>query len=351
MAIVTTVARWVLGAVLLFSGAVKSVDPVGTSLYVDKYLATYSLEALMPLSEAIAVALAVAEFALGVLLILGYHRRATITLTLILISIFLVITLLSATLLPVGDCGCFGSMLRLEPWQSLAKNVVLLSLALLTYIRSRRAERTGFGAIVAVIVAIALPLAANLYSLRHLPIVDFMPYKVGAELGAKVADERASEQMGREYILRFRRVDTGEIVEYDSSASECWYDENLEYIDSVATDDGVETQYSEFRLYGDDGEDYSLDVLGRRGRIALLCINSCASVDDSRVAGIERLLASYPASAIVVLKACRCELDAIGDIETYRVDALALRNVVRADIGVVVLHDGVVEFKADIRDI
>ena len=103
--VVDTVARWILGGVLLFSGAVKSVDPVGTSLYVDKYLATYSLEALLPLSEAIAVVLAVAEFALGVLLILGYHRRVTITFTLILTSIFFVVTLLSATLLPIGDCG------------------------------------------------------------------------------------------------------------------------------------------------------------------------------------------------------------------------------------------------------
>ncbi len=351
MTIVATVARWVLGGVLLFSGAVKSVDPVGTSLYVDKYLATYSLEALMPLSEAIAVVLAVVEFALGVLLILGYHRRTTIRLTLILTSIFLVITLLSATLFPVGDCGCFGPMLRLEPWQSLAKNVVLLSLSLLVCMKSRSAERLSVGSVVAIIVAIALPLTANLYSLCHLPIVDFMPYKVGTELGAKVASERASEQEGATYVLQFRRLDTGDIVEFDSSSSECWQDANLEYVASVAMDDGLKQVYSEFRLYGDDSEDYSLKVLGRRGRVALLCINSCAIGDDSRVAGIERLLTSYPRSAIVVLKACDCELEAIGDIETYRVDALTLRNVVRADIGVVVLHDGVVEFKADIRDI
>lgn len=351
--VVDAVARWILGGVLLFSGAVKSVDPVGTSLYVDKYLATYSLEALLPLSVTIAVVLAVAEFALGVLLILGYHRRVTIAFTLILTSIFFVVTLLSATLLPIGDCGCFGPMLRLEPWQSLAKNVVLLSLAILLYLnlRSRSAERYGVTGVVAIIVAIALPMAANLYSLRYLPIVDFMSYKVGTQLGAKVTEERAAEQEGARYTLRFRRLDTGQIVEFDASASEYWHDANLEYLDSVATDKVVDAEYSDFRLYGADGEDYSLDVLGRKGRVALLCVNRCASVDDKSIGGIERLLASYPRSGIVVLKACDYELDLIDDMETYRVDAQTLRNVVRADIGVVVLRDGVVEFKADIRDI
>ena len=43
----------------------------------------------------------------------------------------------------------------------------------------------------------------------------------------------------------------------------------------------------------------------------------------------------------------------IGDVELdiVTIDAMTLRSVIRSDIGVVVLHDGVVEFKADIRDI
>ena len=38
-------------------------------------------------------------------------------------------------------------------------------------------------------------------------------------------------------------------------------------------------------------------------------------------------------------------------IATLTVDAMTLRSVIRSDVGVVVLHDGVVEFKSDIRDI
>ena len=63
--------RWLLGGVFIFSGLVKCVDPIGTSVFVDKYLATYSLEALLPLSLTIAVFLAMVEMTMGIMLIIG----------------------------------------------------------------------------------------------------------------------------------------------------------------------------------------------------------------------------------------------------------------------------------------
>ncbi len=42
--IAATIARWAVGGTFIFSGLVKSVDPVGTSIFVDEYLAAYSLE-------------------------------------------------------------------------------------------------------------------------------------------------------------------------------------------------------------------------------------------------------------------------------------------------------------------
>lgn len=351
MRVAATLCRWLVGSVLLFSGAVKSVDPVGTSLYVDKYLATYSLEAIMPLATTLAVVLAVVEFTLGTMLILGYFRRATITLSLCLTTLFFIVTLLSATLLPVGDCGCFGPLLRLQPWQSLAKNVVLLSLLLFLYFKVRESSPFSLRAVVAVVVAVALPLCANIYSLRHLPIVDFMQYSVGRELADRVAKERAEENDAQDFVLQFRRLDTGEVVEFEPSATECWVDSNLEYVDTVATAESVEGEYVDFRLYGVDGDDYSLDVIGRSGRVALLCINSVARLGDGDSAGIARLLDSYPKSAIVVLKSCDCDIEELRDVETYNVDALTLRTIIRADIGVVILRDGVIEFKSNIGDI
>ncbi len=65
--IAATIARWAVGGTFVFSGLVKSVDPVGTSIFVDEYLAAYSLEGLGSLSLAAAVVLGAAELSVGVM--------------------------------------------------------------------------------------------------------------------------------------------------------------------------------------------------------------------------------------------------------------------------------------------
>ena len=127
---IMTALRWVLGSVFVASGAFKCVDPVGTAIYVEKYLATYSLSEFAVASEAIAVALMVVEFAIGLLLILGVWRRGVALVSSVMLLFFLVVTLLSATLLPIGDCGCFGDAVKLSPWETFFKNLVLLPISI-----------------------------------------------------------------------------------------------------------------------------------------------------------------------------------------------------------------------------
>jgi hypothetical protein len=38
-------------------------------------------------------------------------------------------------------------------------------------------------------------------------------------------------------------------------------------------------------------------------------------------------------------------------LECYKVDAMTLRSMMRSEIGVIIINSGVVELKADIRDI
>ena len=174
--------RWLLGGVFIFSGLVKCVAPVGTSVFVEKYLATYSLEALLPLSLGIAVALAVVEVAMGILLVIGVLRRYVSLAATLFLLLFTIITLLSATVLPIGDCGCFGDAVKLTPWQTFLKNIVLLPMAIVVWRNSEVEQPRWRRVAIVMIVVVALPLAINLYSLRYLPVADFMPYKLGVDL-------------------------------------------------------------------------------------------------------------------------------------------------------------------------
>lgn len=352
--IALTLLRWVVGATFLFSGIAKCVDPVGSAIYVDKYLATYALDAFMPLSQGIAIALMVVETLLGVWLIFGAFRRFTLLVSLVIISLFTVVTLLSATVLPIGECGCFGDIVELTPWQTFLKNILLLALciALWRWGREKRAISLKDG--VVTLVGIALPLAVSLYALRHLPFVDSMPYKVGTSLFDEVSKEREMEQQSVQNVLIFKNLTTGESVEFDAADTSCWEDANLEFVDAATREIPMDATYSEFRLYDAEGEDCTLDVLGRKGRVALLCVNDTQHINDKHLRGVSSLLKQYPLQGVVLLTAVdRAQVAELidEDITTLTIDAMTLRSVIRSDIGVVVLRDGVVEFKSDIRDI
>ena len=350
--VVAVLLRWVVGATFLFSGMVKSVDPVGTSIYINKYLATYALDALMPQSDIFAVALGVVEVCLGVLLICGVLRRFTAIFTLVVVALFTCVTLLSATFLPIGECGCFGDAVKLTPLQTLFKNIILLLLSVVVWRSSRVWEPLSPKAIVVVCVSLLLSLGVNLYALRHLPLVDFLPYKVGTPLYQEVTRERDAEVVVN--ILKFRDITTGDVVIRDASDVECWDDENLEFVEAATMVEGG-ALYDEFRLYDAMGGECSLSLLSRKGRVALLCVNDATACDAAHRRGLASLFSQYPVEGVVVLSCGEdSPLEDVVDItalEIYSVDAQMLRSLIRSDIGVVVLHDGCVEFKADIRDI
>lgn len=347
--IAITTLRWILGALFIFSGIVKCVDPIGTSIYIEKYMATYSLMELMPLSESFAVALSVMEFMLGVLLISGIWQKLIAFVSVIVLLLFSVVTFLSATILPIGDCGCFGDAVKLSPWATFLKNILFLFIAIILWRNSKTEPRLTLSQAIIVLLAIALPLMVNLYSLAHLPLIDFLPFKEGTNL----REEVAKEQNAQRQILRFRDITTGSIVEFDASDTSCWLDSNLEFVESaLLSDDAKELKYNDFYLYDSSGEDVTHTTLNMSHRIALLCINDATKLDDSALSGIGVLYDTYPESAVYIVSSTDItEHSFPADSPHLYIDAMTLRSIIRADIGVVILNDGVVEFKANIRDI
>lgn len=341
--------RWLLGATFIFSGFVKSVDPVGASIFVEKYLATYSLEALLPMALPVAIALGALELLLGLMVILRAMERYLYSLCFGLMVVFTLITLLSATLLPIGDCGCFGNAVMLTPWGTLLKNVVLLGVVYVLW-RGRPQRAIFRRDYIILFAALFVSVGLNLYTLRYLPLIDFLPYKVGTDLRDSVTRERAAEEESLRNILICRNPQTGELREFDANDTS-WYEWDVvdTRVEGGATADMT---FSDFRIYDAAGGEHSLELLWRDGRVAWLCISDCAKLAGERLKGVERLFAHYPSEQIVVLSSDDCEAVATKlGVECYAVDAMTLRSMMRAAVGVIVLDDGVVEFKSDIRDI
>jgi len=132
-------ARIVVGLLFIFSGLIKLNDPVGFSFKLQDYFApeVLNLEFLVPYSLGLAIIIVIVEVILGVTLLLGYMRRLTLWLLLLMIVFFTFLTFYSAYFNKVTDCGCFGDAIPLTPWESFWKDVILLVLIIILFVGRR----------------------------------------------------------------------------------------------------------------------------------------------------------------------------------------------------------------------
>ena len=133
----TAAARYIVGFLFIISGLIKVNDPVGTQIKLEEYFEVFSSDiwsgfhALVPLALFLSVFLSVLEVVLGVALLVKYKMKITTTVLLVLIVFFTFLTFYSAYFNKVTDCGCFGDALKLTPWQSFIKDIVLLVLIMM----------------------------------------------------------------------------------------------------------------------------------------------------------------------------------------------------------------------------
>lgn len=339
-------SRCVLGAVFSFSGIVKCVDPVGTSVFVEKYLATFSLDLLLPLALPIAVLLSVVEFVLGQLLLNERPHRITAVVTVVIMSLFTVVTLLNATILPIGDCGCFGDAIRLTPLQTLLKNIALLPLSVLMLVGARRGRFNYLGTIIALVIS----LGVCLYALRHQPLIDFMPYRKGVNLSSEIVRERELAQEQTTTSLVFRTAE-GEELLFASSDTECWLRDDIEFVESrTQTSIDEPLPFAEFVITNSEGEDVTLELLASHADAKILCISSLESLSGRRLEAVREHLRADD-GVVVLTSADVAKMHELLGVEPYSLDAMTLRSFIRSRVGVVELRDGVITHKCDIRDL
>lgn len=172
----------IIGLVFLASGVLKLLDPTGTMLIVQEYLKFFHLNFLMGLAKSMAVALSLLESLVGAALVAGIWRKLVAVVTMIMMVFFTVITLILLVKNPDMDCGCFGEAIHLTHFQTFAKNVILCVLCLLAFIPLNKCGEPRPGRYVGFGIAASLIIILAVYSLSHLPLVDFTPYSPQSEI-------------------------------------------------------------------------------------------------------------------------------------------------------------------------
>ncbi len=162
-----------------------------------------------------AVALGTIEFVLGIYLLLGVRRKFTTSCVVLFMLAFTLLTVWIYIDSPVADCGCFGDAITLTNGQTLAKNILLLLAALFLSFNCKKITRlvsqrnTWIISIYSWLYAIVLAI----YSLHYLPIIDFTPYKNGADIRAALeGDTKQSEKLSNFFLADAR---TGDDLTFD----------------------------------------------------------------------------------------------------------------------------------------
>lgn len=179
-----TVAQLILGATFIFSGLVKSIDPMGTAIKIEEYVAIGGLHFPSWCYLGASVALNLFEALLGVAFLIGWRRLITSWAALVLMCCMTLLTLYIYLFKPVADCGCFGDALVISNAATFWKNVVLLLLVAYLF-RNLSAwhewTSTRYADILIGVSSVIL-LLFNLTNIVHEPIIDFRPYTIGSDL-------------------------------------------------------------------------------------------------------------------------------------------------------------------------
>ena len=341
-----------MAATFIFSGYVKAIDPLGTQYKLGDYLLALHLAAYVPdwLTLAASILLGTLEFSLGVLLLFAIRRRLVTKILLALMSFMTLLTLWIAIANPVKDCGCFGDAIHLTNGQTLAKNIVLLGIAIMLWRQPLRMVRFISKSTQWIVInyTILFAIANSLWSLWYLPPFDFRPYHIGAniEQGMQIPKGAKQPQFETTFILE----KNGERREFtlDNYPDSTWT-----FIDSktVQTAEGYVPPIHDFSIEDmHTGDDITEQMLSDTSYTFVLISPTLAKADDSNFGDIDQIYeyAQDNGYRFICLTASTDKdiakwQDITGaEYPFYATDATTLKTIVRSNPGLLLLHHGTI---------
>lgn len=353
-AVALYVARTVVGLTFILSGFVKAIDPLGTQYKIQDYLAAIPPSLSLPdmLTLLMSVSLSMVEFTLGAFMLTAISRRVTARLTLLFMVVMTAVTVWIYIADPVKDCGCFGDALTLTNLETLLKNIVLLALAALVAWRPTHIGRlmSRSNQMLLGQMLMVTPVALSFWCLYDLPLIDFRPYHIGADIKAGMEIPEGAEQPV---------FDTTFIMEKDGERREFtldnYPDSTWTFVDSktVTVKEGYVPPIHDFSITAADGEDITDIVLGREGYTFLLISPDLDKADDQNFGDIDQIyefcqdnsIPFYCLTASTEKSQQHWQNITGAEYPFCMTDATTLKTMIRSNPGLMLLEKGVVRGK------
>lgn len=361
MKIVIHIVRVFVGVLFIISGLVKLNDPVGFSYKLEEYFSepVLNLPFLEPLSLTIALFVVIVEVVLGVMLLVGYKVKQTIWLLLLMIFFFTFLTFYSAYFNKVTDCGCFGDALKLAPWETFGKDVLLLILIIVLMIGNKHIKPifTNQKISTAVVsVSLLLSVFIGYWVLNHLPLKDFRPYKKGVNI--KKAMEIPEGAPKSEYEINFVYEVDGKPKIFTMNELE-QIPEGAELLDrkQKLIKEGFTPAIQGFTIEKDN-EDYTHTVLEEE-KIILIITYDIQKTEVKGLQEVGKLATKAKDMGYKIIGLASNSDDVVQpilakygvNITFFQTDKIVLKTIERANPSIVVLNKGTIIQKVHWKDI
>jgi peroxiredoxin len=257
----------------------------------------------------------------------------------------------------VTDCGCFGDAVKLTPWESFTKDVILLVFILILffgkkYITPLFSNKVNW--IISGVALLACVWFAN-HVLNHLPSVDFRPYKIGANIQEGMSIPENAPKPVFEYAWRFKVNGEDKIVVTNGDYPSV----DGEFVDVETTEiqKGYEPPIHDFTIE-QEGQDFAAELLEEDKLMMVIAYDMTKSNYDA-FTGIAEVAKKAKTSGYKVIGMSASSNEMANelkknyglDFDFYFTDETTLKTIVRSNPGILVLNRGTIVQKVHYNDI
>ncbi|NNL16760.1 MAG: DoxX family protein [Flavobacteriaceae bacterium] len=359
MKFIISVIRILVGVLFIISGLIKLNDPIGFSIKLSEYFSedVLNLPFLEPFVLWLALFVVIYEVLLGVFLLIGFKPKLTLWGLLLMIIFFTFLTFYSAYFNKVTDCGCFGDAIKLTPWGSFRKDVILLVLILILFagIIHIKPIFSKLGLKLISVLSLLVCIWFGYHVINHLPSIDFRPYKVGDNLKENMIIPDDAPKAVVEYSWNFDVNGKEEI--HITNGSYPSVEGEFISVDTKVIKEGYEPPIHDFSIER-DGEDLTESILLEENLI-MIVMHDINKAEDDGISKLNEMFARAIKNGYKVIGMTASGEDLqLGlknnfdlNFDFYFCDETALKTIVRSNPGVLKLSKGTVLQKVHWNDI
>lgn len=354
-------SRLIVGLVFVFSGFVKVVDPLGLTYKIEDYLFAFGgiFTSLTFFATTGGIILPAIELLIGLNLLFMIQLRRTSWVAFVLMLFLTPLTLYIAIFNPVTDCGCFGDALLISNWATFTKNVVLLILVIILLFTTKNKKAILLAKYEYIVIALffGIGIGISSYSLRHLPPIDFRPYKIGTNIPESmfVPNDAPLDVYETTFIYKKNGVEKEFTLENYPKSDSTWT-----FVDqkTVLVSTGYKAPIHDFSIVDANYNDITEDIIYNKGYTYLLIMYDVNKASETGSKQAEIIYNKYKNSSTKFYALTASTDD---DVQEFvkrtgvtfpfcKTDPITLKTIIRANPGLVLIKNGVIVNKWHWRD-